>query len=407
MAGDAWWGTVGRLRGMGRPGGQAPLARVAFNMRPVRRPWGGSTAFVEQLSAYLARRGYRVRFDLDGPLDVIVLVDPRVDAIKPFGVEAIETYRARHPEVRVLHRINECDQRKGTRFMDALLREANRVADYTVFISAWLRDYHAARWFDPVRPHRVVYNGADPRVFHPRGAAEYDGRGPFRLVTHHWSDNPMKGFDVYQEVDRLIAEGELADVELWVIGRWPAGTRWRRARLWPATRGADLAQKLRACHAYLTASRWEPGGMHHVEGAQCGLPLLYHEDGGGIVEAGRRYGIGYRDDVKAAIETMRRTYPELRRRVLERMPSGDRMCEAYTEVIRHLLVERLVRLSRDGGRTAGPPETGPAAARLPAGSGEPCAPDAGGAPGMPIACPSDRLRSAAGRTGDGDREGAG
>jgi glycosyltransferase involved in cell wall biosynthesis len=328
-------------------------------MRPLRGPWGGSNAFVTQLSEHLTRRGYEVVFELADALDVIVLVDPRVDAHKPFGVPEVVAYRERHPEVRVLHRINECDQRKGTRFMDDLLRDANRIADYTVFISSWLRDYHADRWFDTRRPHRAIYNGADPRVFHPIGGAPYDGRGPLRLVTHHWSANPLKGFDVYREVDDLISKGELTDVELWVIGRWPPDLHWGSARTWPPMFGHDLARRLRACHGYLTASRWEPGGMHHVEGAQCGLPLIYHEDGGGIVEAGLKYGVGYRDDVRAAIATMRREYGVLRRRVLEQAPSGDRMCCDYADVIGFLASDRSAGSERAAQVAVGTPRDSP------------------------------------------------
>ena len=104
-----------------------------------------------------------------------------------------------------------------------------------------------------------------------------------------------------------------------MIGRWPAAIEWRAARTFPPTTGTELADLLRQCHLYVTASRWEPGGMHHVEGAQCGLPVLYHEDGGGIVEAASRYGIGFRDDVAGAIGAARERYPELRRRVLDRL----------------------------------------------------------------------------------------
>jgi glycosyltransferase involved in cell wall biosynthesis len=295
---------------------------------------------VAQLADHLKGRGYDVRFDLRGEVDVIVLVDPRTDATKAFGYADLAAYRRRHPGVRVLHRINECDQRKGTRFMDDLLRQANTHADFTVFISRWLRDYHAERWFDTARPHRVIYNGADPRVFHPVGGATLDDGGPLRLVTHHWSRHPLKGFDVYEQVDRWIAARELPGVELWVIGRWPEEVVWRSARTWPPTHGVELARKLRACHAYLTASRWEPGGMHHVEGAQCGLPVLYHEDGGGIVDGAERYGLAYADDVRAAIARLRIEYRELRRRVLERMPSGDRMCLEFAHTIQQLLCDR-------------------------------------------------------------------
>jgi glycosyltransferase involved in cell wall biosynthesis len=294
------------------------------------------------MKTHLERRGYAAGFGLEEPVDVIVLIDPRPDLQnKAFGISEIAEYRRRHPEVRVLHRVNECDQRKGTDFMDRMLGEANRFADHTVFISEWLRDYHAERWFDRARPHSAIYNGADPRVFHPIGSRTWRPEdGPFRLVTHHWSANPLKGFDVYRQVDDLIAEGGLPGVELRVIGRWPDGTRWRAARTCAPTHGADLADRLRECHAYITASRWEPCGMHHVEGAQCGLPLLYHEDGGGIVEAGVRYGIGFRDDVGAAVESMRSRCAEYRLRVLGEMPSGERMCLEYGDIIQRLIAER-------------------------------------------------------------------
>jgi glycosyltransferase involved in cell wall biosynthesis len=314
----------------------APVARLAFNMKPVEHPWGGGNWWLTQTVNHLQTHGYEVGFDLAGELDGIVLVDPRVGGNVRFGPREIAEYKRRRPETRCLHRVNECDLRKGTSEMDALLADGNAVADHTVFISRWLRDYHAERWFDTARPHDVIHNGADPAVFHPLGSARFDG-GTLRLVTHHWSDNPMKGFDVYEEVDGLIASGALAETELWVVGRWPAAVGWRAARTFPPATGPELAGLLRQGHVYVTASRFEPGGMHHVEGAQCGLPVLYHEDGGGIGELAGRYGIGYRDDVQGAVEAARRDYDGLRRRVLAHAPSGDAMCAAYRAVVQRML----------------------------------------------------------------------
>jgi hypothetical protein len=78
--------------------------------------------------------------------------------------------------------------------------------------------------------------------------------------------------------------------------------------------------------------------MHHVEGAQCGLPLLYHEDGGGIVEAGERYGLGFRDDnMISAIDTLREDYDKYRNQVLNKSPCGDRMVMEYTTRIQSLI----------------------------------------------------------------------
>ena len=315
------------------------LGRVAFNMCPARGPWGGSSPFVVQLKHCLQTRGYDVCFDLKKKVDVIVLIDPRDDLqLKSFGMDEIRAYKKINPKVKVLHRINECDQRKNSSFMDELLKNANKVADHTVFISNWLQDYHSERWFNKNNSQSVIYNGADPNVYHPIGSAIYDYRENFRLVTHHWSDNWLKGFDEYHKIDQAITSGELKGVELWIVGRWPSEIKWENARLFPPTQGKKLADLLRSCHAYVTASRWEPCGMHHVEGAQCGLPLLYHEDGGGIVEAGERYGIGFGDDnVVAAINSLREDYSKYRGRVLNSSPCGDRMAMEYTNRIQSLI----------------------------------------------------------------------
>jgi glycosyltransferase involved in cell wall biosynthesis len=318
-----------------------PVATVAINMRATSGPWGGSSTFVAQLRAFLRARGYRVTCRLGPEVDAIVLIDPREDLqLKAFGMAEIIAHKQRHPRVRVIHRINECDQRKGTNFMDAFLAEANAHADYTVFIAEWLREYHAARWFDTRRPHEVIYNGADCAIFHPIGQHPWQPGETLRVVTHHWSDNPLKGFDVYEEVDRLIDAGKLPGFELRVIGRWPARIQWKSARTAPPLAGRALAAALRECHLYLTATRWEPCGMHHVEGAQCGLPLLYHEDGGGVVEAGLKYGLGFRDDVGAALLAARDRYDKLRARVLAHMPAGDRMVLSFAGLLQRLLAER-------------------------------------------------------------------
>ena len=38
----------------------------------------------------------------------------------------------------VIHRVNECDERKGTDFVNDYLVGVNKSADYTIFVSTWL-----------------------------------------------------------------------------------------------------------------------------------------------------------------------------------------------------------------------------------------------------------------------------
>lgn len=316
------------------------VARVALNMVPKRGPYGGGNQWLAQMHAALERVGYAVQFHLDERVDCVVGSHAGLGGGLTFSYEDVARMKERCPRLRCIQRINDNDVRKGTQDMDAHLAECSRAADHVVFVSEWLRDYHAARWFDVSRPHSVIRNGADPWDFHPVGGAEWKRGQPLRLVTHHWSDNPSKGFDLYARMDELIASGELPGVELWVIGRWPAGLRWRAARTFAPCAGADLAGLLRQCHVYVTASRFEPGAMHPVEGLQCGLPLLYHRDSGGTVETGRVYGIEMGEDLAASVRAVAERYGELRAKVLAAPPSGDWMCVEYRRLVQALLTLR-------------------------------------------------------------------
>jgi glycosyltransferase involved in cell wall biosynthesis len=316
------------------------VARIAINMRPIFAAWGGGNQWLLQMSRFLQYSGYHVQYDLSGGVDGILMNHGGLTGKLSISLEEVKAYKERQPNVRIVHRINDNDVRKKTTDMDARLARFDAVADHTVFISEWLRDHHAGIWFDRAKKHSCILNGADPAVFHPVGSQSWKPGQPLRLVTHHWSDNWMKGFGVYREIDELITSGKLPGVELWIIGRWPKDLTWKSARTFPPASGAELAALLRQCHVYVTASLHEPGGMHFIEGLQCGTPIIYHEDGGGIVELARGYGIGFRDDVAGAIAAIREQYSEFRARVLASPPSGDRMCIAFREVIQQTLAQQ-------------------------------------------------------------------
>jgi glycosyltransferase involved in cell wall biosynthesis len=316
----------------------APLvATVAINMRPLNSSWGGGNQWINQFIPFLAIHGYRVTFNLNTSVDLILLISPQVGGFVTFSSDDVEIYKKLHPKAKCILRINDNDKHRGVPKIDALLQHANRVADFSIFISNWVLDYHASLWFDKKRPHAVIVNGADSKIFNPVRSEKFSPSETLRLVTHHWSDNWNKGFDVYLEIDRLIAEGQLQNTELWIIGRWPKEAKWQRAKTFEPKTGIPLADLLRQCHIYITASKWEAGGMHHIEGAQCGLPVIFHEDGGGIVELAQRYGIGYRDNVLQAVLLARTNYDILRDKVLLYGPSGDQMCLEYLRIIQRLI----------------------------------------------------------------------
>lgn len=310
---------------------------VAINLVPRKNSWGGANQWTAQVSRYFQQQGWKVRYDLKKPVDAILMTHTGLSAGTSFDADDVARFKEKYPKVRCLHRINDNNIRKGTSKMDLLLEQSSRVADHTVFVSAWLRDHHAERWFDRARPHSVITPGADPRVFFPFSEQECSLKKPLRLVTHHWSDHWNKGFDIYQKLDELIASKKQGVFELWVIGRWPTEIEWKTARTFSPTAGAPLGRLLRQCHGYITASRYEPGAMHVAEGLQSGLPILYHRDSGGTVEQGRRYGLEIQNDLEVTLDLFKEQYAALRTKLLADPPSGDKMAKKYFELVQKLL----------------------------------------------------------------------
>lgn len=314
------------------------VATVAINLQPRAGSWGGANQWTAQLSRWLCYHGWNVQYDLKKIPDVVIMTHTGLSAGTSFGANEVAVLKKKYPHVPCLHRINDNDLRKKSLEMDDFLAESNRVADHTIFVSKWLRDHHGERWFDLSQPHSVITPGADPRFFHPIGTALSAPGEPLRLVTHHWSDNWNKGFDLYQQIDELIAAQKLKQFELWIIGRWPKEIQWKAARTFSPASGEKLAALLRQCHGYISASRYEPGAMHVAEGLQCGLPLLYHRDTGGTVEQGLRYGMEIGDDLGATLDSFSERLPELRAKLLADPPSGSRMALEYLQLLQKMIV---------------------------------------------------------------------
>ncbi|MGE5502824.1 MAG: hypothetical protein ACM31L_00230 [Actinomycetota bacterium] len=305
--------------------------KVALGQRIAEGPWGGGNQFVRALAEALAARGDQVVFDLgDGDIDLVLITDPRPrNPLVTFTPGAVARRLLRDPRPVVVHRINECDGRKGTTGMNRRLRRANLVADHTVFIGSWLKGLAVWRHESP---SSVILNGADARVFHPRGQMPWDGSGPLKLVTHHWGGHALKGFDVYRTLDGL------PGVEFTYVGNLPAGESLKRA-VAPLA-GDALADELRRHHAYVTASVNEPAGMHHIEGALCGLPLLYR-DSGALPEYCDGFGERFSgpDDFPAALARLKADYARHHAAMAGYPRTAQHMAAGYLDLFDRLVAD--------------------------------------------------------------------
>ena len=317
--------------------------KVAINYQVQDGPWGGGNRFVANLSHALADRGDTVTTALNGDdIDIVLMIDPRWrNPAVTFGPGPILRYLSRHPRTVAIHRINECDERKNTRGMNRRLKRANFVADHTVFVAEWLRR-DLAVWREKTASNSsVILNGADPTTFHPNGNVPWAGDTPLRLVTHHWGGNWMKGFDVYAQFDKMLAEPTWRDrVAFTYVGNLPDGFRFTNARYVEPLDGTALADELRAHHVYLTASINEPGSNHQNEGALCGLPILFR-DSGALPEYCAGFGVMFTPPTFTdALEEMLTDYDRYQPLMAAYPHVAQRTTDAYLALFDSLLARR-------------------------------------------------------------------
>lgn len=277
---------------------------ICVNRQPIRdRAMGGGMHFINAFCDVARIRGHAVTHHLSDAVDAVIVVDPRpTDDGMPSALD-IKLWKRTHPGKRVLHRVNECDaKRGGIGTMDEYLRFTSKFSDVTVFVSDWMALHHFDRgWYCP--DTRVIVNGVDSTVFRPCPPSERLSarNGKINVVTAHWSDNVNKGQAIYEKLDAFVHENNDRFTYTF-IGRTKAQLphSQRIAPLIPFQLGLELA-RYDVC---INASMHDPGPNSTLESIACGLPTYVHVLGGGSVDfAGTDHVFSNHLDVEKLLST--------------------------------------------------------------------------------------------------------
>lgn len=312
--------------------------KIAIGFKTTKNSWGGGNQFANSLTSEAISLGYTVTNELkDNDIDIILLTDPRsFNKGVAFGSLDILFYLLfKNKNAIVVHRINECDERKRTRHMNRLLRWANYLADHTVLISNWLKELNI---YERNKPSSVILNGADKNIFNDSENNIWIKGNPLKIVTHHWSSNKMKGFDVYEKLDKLITSASWKDkIEFTYIGNIPLGFNFQNTNVVKPINGEELAKELSRHHIYITASNNEPAGMHHIEGALSGLPIIF-KNSGALPEYCKNFGVSFDyQDFIPALEVMYNNYYLYKTNLKNYPHTASKMSEAYLSLFKNLI----------------------------------------------------------------------
>jgi glycosyltransferase involved in cell wall biosynthesis len=252
--------------------------KAYINRRVVQGPWGGGNLWVKAAHEFLPKEGFKI-VDINDSPDVIFLAGTGPEDGCMSAIQAIQ-YKHWSKEsfgknVKLILRVNENDARKNTNNVDKLIKDISAHVDHVVFVSRWLKDYfHAENWTVPTS---FIYNGVDETIY--KKSKKLDN-GKINIVTHHWSDNYLKGFDIYHSIDEWLSESQ--EFTFTYIGRHKSS--FKNIRHIQPLFGSSLGQELAKYDLYVSASRFDPGPNHIIESLSCNIPTYVHKDGGGCVE---------------------------------------------------------------------------------------------------------------------------
>ena len=313
---------------------------VSIQSKVIQGPWGGGNLFVKNLINYLIKNKIHVLDNLyHENIDVILMTDPLKNSISTnYSLKDIKNYkRYINPNVKIVHRINECDERKNTVSLNEFIYSANQCSDATVFVSNWLKNLYLEQGYKMSSPH-VIMSGSNLEVFNSNNKSLWNGKDKISIVTHHWGGNLNKGFDVYERLDEIVGELDYSSLfQFTYIGNLPEGFRFKNTKYLKPLDGLSLATELKKNHIYITASRNEPSGNHHIEGALCGLPIMYINSGA-LPEYCRDYGVEFNiDNLEEKLMEVKNDYPLLIEKLKNYPYNSTHMSLEYENLFNNLI----------------------------------------------------------------------
>ena len=147
-------------------------------------PWGGGNLFAINLAHHLKSSGHTVVNNLmDDDIDIILLTEPRkTSESSAFTHIDVNNYlKYVNNQALVVHRINECDERKNTDFVNKYLIDVNKSADFTVFVSTWLMQLFEKQGLNTVNK-KVILAGANEKIFNDTDFIPWNRKEKLKIV---------------------------------------------------------------------------------------------------------------------------------------------------------------------------------------------------------------------------------
>ena len=119
--------------------------KISIGAKVVEGPYGGGNTFLLNYINHLKENNHEVINHLrDTDIDVIILINPLITSeVATFNhIDVLHYTNNINPKVISIQRINECDERKNTNYVNKAIIKANSFVDVSIFVSEWLKQLY-------------------------------------------------------------------------------------------------------------------------------------------------------------------------------------------------------------------------------------------------------------------------
>ena len=293
-----------------------------FNRLPVAGPWGGGNKTLTAIVARLHAMNHAVVGEFSDDVEVVFCVDPRPSGNGVTYQKIFDFASSR--KLPIIQRVGDVGTH-GKPDLTHLVKFSTSLSDRVIFTSKWARDYIGCH-----RESSIIPNGSLSDFYSARSAVRA-GRAKPRVVTHHWSNNPMKGIACYERLQEEIDAGKHS-FDFTYIGRSSASLEKRTI---PPLDVQGLVKIMPDFDIYLSASLYEAGANHILEAMACGLPVVYSRHGGSIPEYcdGRGVEFSSYEEMIDSLSQVADDYLTYHHQSLTYKRTMDEVVDEYVEIL--------------------------------------------------------------------------
>ena len=299
--------------------------KIYINRQPVSGPWGGGNKAVIETSKKLISEGHEVVYGLCEDIDIIFCFDPRPNNRGEWYQDFIN-YKNK-TGCKIIQRVGDVGSH-GKPELTSLVKETVKLSDFLIFPSQWAKDYINYEQ----KNCKVIHNAPLEEFYKYRKNNVEEPVSKIKLISHHWSPNPKKGFDFYKSLDNICVNSQF--LEFKYVGALPKNMEYSN-HIKPTGDNEKIAKIISSSDVYISASQEEAGANHVLEAIACGIPIVYHENGGSILEYCKDYGVSFATEKEMfnAIYEVRKDYLNFKQKVLKYKRNISDVINEYMEII--------------------------------------------------------------------------